>query len=650
MGSICGIYLRNGEKIDPQWSSRMMKELRINPVDDSDTWQLDGVFLGNCLQHLTTESLIESLPYFHGPSNLVITGDVTLDNREELYSLLDLGDKRLKEIPDSILILHAYRKWGRECPNYLLGDFAFVIWDFNREEMFCAVDHTGNRILYYYSSPQVFAFASLIKPLLALEGVSREYSEEWICDFLSIPSVIHQLDSELTLYRDVLMLPSGHSLIISKERMIKRAYWAVEKQKELRLKSDGEYEEAFRHVLGQAVRSRLRSRKPIGIMLSGGLDSASIACLAADQLKKENKELRAYTSIPIAGFDGTGLSRRQVADETPYIETIRASKENIVFNYCSFPQRHSLSETDRFFTVLEQPYKILENLFWIDGILADARDHDVGTVLTGGVGNTTISYGSFFQCARCFLKSGRWGQLLQEIRAYGNAKHKHPMKIGLDLARSLLPYEWKKFWHQRDINWSRPFDLCSVNPMFTRQMGMEQRFKRFDFDPFYQKKLDAFAHRKMMLSPNHLSHLGAVYTKIALSHNMIIRDPAIDKRVIEFCLSVPVEQFIRKGQERSLIRRAMAGILPDKIRLNDQVRGLQSADYLQRLLPFEKEIYEEIMGIGQLLTETKYLDLAKIHAKGQKMDLAVGKGGFDLDTRMLLRSIIFSRYLRFENY
>jgi asparagine synthase (glutamine-hydrolysing) len=201
----------------------------------------------------------------------------------------------LDEIPDSGLIAQAYRKWGRECPVILVGDFAFAIFDGNRKEIFCAVDHTGNRTLYYYSSPKVFAFATLIKPLFALGEVSRKYSEEWICDFLSIPSVMHQIDSELTLYRDILMLPAGHSLTIGKDRIIKKAYWTVGKQKELRLKSDQEYEEALRHILGQAVKSRLRSKKPVGIMLSWGLDSASIACLAAEELKKKNKKL--YASL-----------------------------------------------------------------------------------------------------------------------------------------------------------------------------------------------------------------------------------------------------------------------------------------------------------------------------------------------------------------
>ncbi|MGI6686529.1 MAG: asparagine synthase-related protein [Bacillota bacterium] len=645
MGSICGVYRCDGGRINPQLSSRMMDRLGIYPLDAQDTWQGEQVFLGNYLQYLTPQSLLEKLPYADKSFNLVITADAIIDNREELFSLLDIKDKKLKDLPDSDLILRAYEKWGRKCPSYLLGDFAFAIWDTKRKEMFCAVDHTGNRTLYYYASPRLFAFATLINPLFALEEISRDYSEAWICDFLSIPSVIHQIDPELTLYRDILMLPSGHSLTVSKGSIKKQAYWVIEKQKELKLKSDREYEEAFRQVLGQAVRCRLRSNKPLGIMLSGGLDSAAIACLAADELKKANKELHAFTAIPIKGFDSTGIPRSRIADETPYIEVMRENKENILFNYHSFPGRNALSDTAHYLKVLEQPYKICENLFWIDGILEKAQKKGVGTMLTGGVGNTTISYGSFLPCSISFFLSGKWIKLIQEIRAFGKVKNKHPLKLGLDVAKSLVPYEIQLLLHRGEANWERPFALSPVNPDFAHLIGMKKRFKSFNYDPYYQKKLNAFHQRQMMLSPYHLSHLSAVYTKIALSRNLIIRDPAIDKRVIEFCLSVPVEQFIRKGQERSLIRRAMAGILPDKIRLNDQVRGLQSADYVQRLLPLEKEILQEIKKIGQLPEERKYLDVARIHKKGQSMNLVSSIAFTDPSVTMLLRSIIFSRFL-----
>jgi asparagine synthase (glutamine-hydrolysing) len=560
MGIICGIYRRDGKNVDIRVSFSMMQELSNYPLDAKDAWQSDQVFLGNCAQYLTLESYQKKTPCFYSTGNYVITADAVLDNREELFNLLDIKDRKLEDITESDLILRTYQKWGEKCPAYLLGDFAFAIWDAQRKEMFCAVDHTGNRTLYYYIAPHIFAFSTLINPLLCLKEIGRKYSEEWICDFLSIPSVIHQLDCELTLYQDILMLPAAHSLTVSSKGFKKRAYWIVERQKELKFKSDGEYEEALRQVFGQAIKCRLRSCRPVGIMLSGGLDSASITCLASNELKKVNQELYAFTAVPMDGFDSTGLPPARIADETRYIEALKENFSNIIFKYCPFPDKHALSDTERFFTVLEQPYKIFENLFWIDGILREAQKSGVRTMLIGGMGNTTISYGSFYQCGLSLYLSLKWFTLFQEIRAFSKVKHKHPLRVAWVLAKSFVPYEVQKFWQKRrNVNWNRPFELSPVNPVFACQMKRNERFKKFCYDPYYQKKYSAFDHRKMMLSPYHLSHLSTVYTKIALSHNMIIRDPTMDKRVIEFCLSVPVEQFIRQGQERSLIRRAMAG-------------------------------------------------------------------------------------------
>ena len=647
MSAICGIYNLNGDYINPEIPISMMNELEIYESDFSDTWKVGQLFFGCYTQYITPESVKEKLPYHDSISNMTITADAIIDNREELLDKLGINYESIEEIKDSFLILRAYQKWGKECPAYLIGDFAFAIWDKNAGELFCAVDHTGNRTLYYHISPKLFAFSTLIKPLFAIEEIKRKYSDEWICDYLSIPSVIHQLDSELTIYKDILLLPAAHALTVSKEGISKQVYWKVEKQKELKLKTDQEYEEAFRYVLGQAVSCRIRSIKPVGIMLSGGLDSASVACIAANELKKSGKTLQAFSSIPIEEYRNK-LPSSKIANETPYIEAIREYCGNIDVTYCRFDGKHSLSDTERFFSVFEQPYKILENLFWIDGILAQAKDKNIGIMLTGGMGNTTISYGNFRQCIISLMRSGKWIRLIKEINAYSALKKFHPIKIVSELFKSLLPYEVQKIWYKmRNGNWDVPLQLSPINPQFADQVGRRERFKKFKYDPLYIRKIHSFDYRQMMLAPSHLSHLAGIYTKISLSHNLIMRDPTIDKRVIEFCLSVPEEQYIRNGRERFLLRRAMDGIIPDKVRLNYKERGQQSADFVQRLQPIEQEIKKEIMNIGQLEQEKKYLDIERIRKKVNEIDMMGDDAFFDYNIRMLLRSIIFSRFLKY---
>jgi len=648
MSAICGIFNLAGNTINPKFSLSLMEELGRYEADLSGTWTEGPVFMGCYTQFITPESINEKLPYHDLSSNITITADAIIDNRAELFAKLALKENNCAGIPDSLLILKAYQKWGKECPSQLIGDFAFAIWDGNAGELFCSVNHTGNRTFYYYLSPKMFAFSTLAKPLLAAGEIEKKYCDEWICDFLSIPSVIHQLDSELTIYKDILLLPAAHTLTVSQKGTVKKAYWEVEKQPELKLKSDEEYEEAFRYVLGQAVSCRLRSIKPVGVMLSGGLDSTSVACIAANELRKSGRFLQGFSSIPMEGYLNK-LPSRRIADETPFIEAVREHSGNIDVTYCRFSDKHPLSDIERFISVFEQPYKIVENLFWIDGILAQAKDRGIGIMLTGGMGNTTISYGLFRQCIISLMRCGKWQTMISEINAYARLKKIPHRKIMVDLIKYFLPYDLAQAWYRmRTPHWDAPFQLSPINPQFADQMAGRERFKRYKYDPFYIKKMDSFEYRKMMLSPSHLSHLAGIYTKIALSHNLVLRDPTMDIRVIEFCFSVPEEQYIRNGKERYLLRRAMEGILPDKVRLNDRVRGQQSADLVQRLQPLEQEIKEEVRNIGWSDQEKKYLDIERIRRKMNQVNLTKDPAFHDYDLRMLLRSIIFSRYLRQE--
>ncbi len=646
MSSICGIYRRDGAPVDPQIALALLNGLGRHEADRPGDWKDGALYFGCQLQCVTPESLREVLPDDDPQAQAVITADAIIDNRAELWDALDIDPTCRAALTDSRLILKAYQKWGRECPAHLVGDFAFAIWDRRAEELFCAVDQMGKRSFYYYLSPKLFSFATLIRPLFVNREISHKYCEEWISDYLAIPTVMHQLDSELTIYQDILMLPAGHTLTVGKDGVRKSEYWSVSRRKELRLNSDEEYEAALRDVLAEAVRCRLRSVRPVGIMLSGGLDSTSVAGIAAAELQKSDRRLRAFSSIPLKEYRNR-LPTGRIADETAFIEAVRAHCGNIAVTYCRFEGKHALSDTDRLMALLEQPYKTLENLFWIEGILARAEADNIGVMLTGGVGNTTISYGSMEQCLISLLGSGKWPAFIGELRKSAHRKQANPLRTLVDVLKFFFPYPIQKAWYQRrNPAWAAPLRLSPINPAFAARIGQPARFKQYHYDPLFIEKKDAFSYRRRMLDPAHLSHQAGVYTKIALAHRLIIRDPTLDQRVVEFCMSVPVEQYCRDGRERSLLRRAMAGILPDTVRLNYDQRGRQSADFVQRLQPVARLMVAEALRIGELEDERKYLDIPRIHQTARKPDLMDEDPPHNYDLRMLLRSIIFSRFLK----
>lgn len=634
MSAICGIYYRDSRQAAPVTGVALLLEYSIYHADAAGTWLGGPVFFGCHSQYITPESKKETLPYHDDRAGLTITADATIDNRAELCAQLRIEPTLRDSLPDGRLILLAYQEWGQDCPKYLLGDYAFVIWDEKRQKMFCAVDPTGTRAFYYYISGGLFAFSTLLRPLFILPEVAKKHNETWIADFLAIPTVMHQLDPELTLYENIYLLPAGHTMTVGTGGVKKQVYWKVERQPELKLPSDAEYEEAFREVLGEAVRCRLRSTRQVGVMMSGGLDSTAVACLAARELAKSDRRLPAFSAVPMSCYRDW-LPSGWIADETPYIEAVREHSGNIDLNYCRSEGKHPLSDTDRLLAVLEQPYKIFENLFWLDDIMARAQERNVGVVLTGGAGNATISWGLRLPYLLSLYRSGRWLRLFRECWSAARPQ-RSPLRALYRLSRQLM------FTSEE-----RPFKIHSlspINPDFAARAAVAERFSQFFSDPL--KLLDSYEARQDLLSPEGFSHMGIIDTKLGLAHQMAWRDPTMDRRVIEFCLSVPEDQYVRDGSERHLIRRAMANIIPDKVRLNETVRGAQAADWAQRLEPVWPELKTEIAQIGTLAAEREYLDIAKIQRELARFSTLGDAAANDYSLRMLVRSLIFSRFLR----
>lgn len=635
MSAICGIYCRDGRTAAPETGAAMLHKFSSIYTDAVSFWHRGSVFLGCHAVHITPESFFgETLPYHDGWSGLTITADAIIDNRAELCDMFLIEPSLRSSLPDSRLILMAYQKWGSDCPKYILGDYAFAIWDEGHREMFCAVDPTGTRAFYYYLSGDLFAYSTLIRPLFILPEIEKRYNETWIADFLAIPTVMHQLDPEITLYKGIYLLPAGHTLTVGTDGLRKQQYWQVERQPELKLSSDAEYEEAFRECLGEAVNCRLRSTRGVGVMMSGGLDSTSVACLAARELAKSGRRVKAFSSVPVSGYRNW-LGAGRLADETPYIEAVREHSGNIDVFYCRSEGKHPLSGTGRLLDILEQPYKILENLFWLDDILASATELGLGVVLMGGAGNATISWGELNAYLLSLYLSGRWLRLFRECLPGVRAQPSPPRA---------LYRTFRDLYHASD---ERPFKISTlspVNPAFAERAAVDERFSKLRYDPF--RRLDSWETRQTLLSPETFSHLGVIAAKLGLAHRVVLRDPTADKRVIEFCLSVPEDQYVWEGRERHLIRRAMAGILPDKVCLNETETGIQAADWAQRLEPHWPELKDEISKIGALAAEREYLDIAKIQRELAKYSTLEIDAAGDNSLRMLVRSLIFSRFLR----
>ena len=184
MSGIVGLVTRGGEPVKRLELEGMLTSLAHRGPDGTGVWCEGPAGLGHLMLWTTPESLLERLPLVSPGGHLVLTADARIDNRADLIRTLALGGRPAEALTDSHLILAAYEKWGERCPEHLLGDFAFALWDARQHRLFCARDHMGVKPLYYYKSPRLFACASELKALFYLPEVPRRVNDMRVVDHL----------------------------------------------------------------------------------------------------------------------------------------------------------------------------------------------------------------------------------------------------------------------------------------------------------------------------------------------------------------------------------------------------------------------------------------------------------------------------------
>ena len=250
--------------------------------DGDGTWCDGHVGMGHLRCDNTPESPWDNLPWVCPGSGDVITASARLDNRDELLKALTIPHPEEANLPDSHIILKAYQQWGEACVDRFLGDWVFAIWNASKRKLFIARDHQGNTGLYYYTDSRCLSFASSLKGLLALPDVPQRPNPMAIAQVLvSWPA--HEAPTP-TCYDGIFRLPPAHAMTVTPQGIEVKRYWYLENTPDLHLRTDDDYVEAFLDIFSEAVRCRLRCSAPVATTLSGGLDSGSVAALAAREL------------------------------------------------------------------------------------------------------------------------------------------------------------------------------------------------------------------------------------------------------------------------------------------------------------------------------------------------------------------------------
>jgi asparagine synthase (glutamine-hydrolysing) len=566
MSGICGILSLDGQPPPLDLLDRMMRAMERLGPDGSDRWHDDSIGLGQQMMHITPESLGEQLPAYHPESRIALTADARLDAREDLLRTLDLCGSR--EIPDSQLILKAYQKWGKDCANRLVGEFAFAIWDARERSLLCVTDPMGVRPLFYRETPgKYFAFASEVEALMTVEPGHNPLDQTRLA-MLGVSNLSVYLKPEATCFENIYRVPAASVLSVSGGRKTCREYWAPDPDRRLQFRSDDECRDAFQEVFFKAVKARLRSAFPVASLLSGGLDSSAIVSVASKLQKENNRSLITLSSVPMRGAQG------RVTDEREFIDLFR-SWENLDMRDVSaegcgpFDDLENLVKTASLCSYSYQH-------FLYTAFVRTAKDNHARVILDGDGGELSASAYTRGYLAELLL-AGHWRVLRKEFALAAAARSSRLAVLKGQILRPLLPYRVLKL-----LNRHRRFDdllhYAIRIDWIQRVLGPEA--DRLEEDIF-RLAIEHPDHRRnmahdMLLEQRDIrqrSHAGFVgYQDAQFSY------PFLDKRVLEFGLAVDGRFKYRDGRGRRLLRLGMRGLLPDEILLRNSKAPL-SPDY-----------------------------------------------------------------------
>jgi asparagine synthase (glutamine-hydrolysing) len=537
MSGICGIVNVNGEPVDHALLQRLTAFVAFRGPDAQDTWIDEAVGFGHALLRTTFEAELEHQP-LSLDGTVWITADARIDGQVELKKKLTaLGRPNLDTANDPELILHAYHAWGEDCVSHLIGDFAFAIWDAPRKRLFCARDHFGVKPFFYANVGQTLIFSNTLNCLRQHPAISAELDDLWIADFLLFEMT---LDPAATAFADIRRLPPAHCLSWSADGLQSRRYWELPAALPVRYRPTNDYVEHFNELLADAVTDRLRSDR-VGVDMSGGLDSSSIATVASTRLPVRSRpaELRAYTIVYDQFFP----------DQERQFATLVAEKLGIPIRYCVGDTFGLFEHDDRGQAQSPEPFHCPNAAIDRDSMRAAAMHGRV--VLTGWDGDALLNESPkpYF---RSLFKQGKFALLLMGMAGYAVSQ------------RRLVPLGFRDWWKRRRGKSAAPALSFPkwISPELEQRFNLRARWNRFNEAPAKKHPIRPAAFRDLSFLRD-LSSFFDFYDAGVTGLQLEYRHPLLDLRLVEYCLSLPPWPWcIRKH----ILRTAMLGRLPEPVR------------------------------------------------------------------------------------
>lgn len=526
--------------------NNVMQRLTHRGPDGYDQLLSGNVAMGHWHFWTTPEEVGERQPLYSDNPPFVIVLDGRIDNREELFQKLGISHAEGRMLSDAALLLRSYEQWGPDCFKRFIGEFALVLFDKNRNEIICARDPLGDRTLFYLFRGTCLIVASEPWAVAGADTSNIELDESAIAHFFAfkIP------EDGRTLFKNVYELLPAHVMTVGAIQVHSECYWKPEPSIRVRFKTDEEYATHFLSLLEESVHCRLRSTTPVGVQMSGGLDSTSVACLAARLLPPGS-----LTSISYIFDDPVEC------DERKYIEAVK-NAANIKSVRFMGDDLWPLKDWQTWYIDPNQPDSMLYRLL-LTGVHSRAKQEGIRVLLTGGFGDHLYQGGRAFWLAD-LLSEGKIGKaieqlmmLLYKVGLYQMFRERYIQEAIIKLIRIRKPVRWRRMH-------ANPAWLTS----FATGFLLEQEDRSSD---------SAFKRHASLAALSLLAARTCTHEiPYANLHALEMRHPYRDRRLVEFVLALPAYQLFYNGLPKYILRNAMQGILPEMVRTRYQPTSLLS--------------------------------------------------------------------------
>ncbi len=542
MSALAVVYDPSGRPVDPGVLERVMARLSRRGPDGSAVLLAGHAALGHWHFWTTPEETGEHQPLKLGDFPFTIVFDGRLDNRSELLDSLKIPLQQT--LSDAALALQAYAQWGEHCCEHFIGEYALVILDEHRGELLCARDALGDRTLFYAWHDTRLVVASEPWAVAGADGESPQLQEDAAAHYFAL----RPAGDGQTLFKGVYELLPAQVLCVSASGRRTWQSWQPDPSRKVRYKTDAEYAEHFRGLLESSVRRRMRAAAPAGILLSGGLDSTSVACLAARMLAPQPLTTLSYVFDELTDCD----ERQYIAavSEKWGIRSIQIPCDDAwpYRDYQNWPRNPNQPEGN--------PYRLLK-----ERVYSRARAEGLRVLLTGGFGDHL--YGSGVNWLADLLADGHFlaaGRELGLYLRYAGLAGTWQSGCLQRLARALLDaIPGGRHLHRRPAAppWLTDFSVGALSGAAT---GGEQ--------PAFERYANLLGPAAAISSSREAFN--------ASRYGLELRHPYRDRDLVEFVLALPAYQLRHHGMNKYILRTAMQGILPEMIRTRRQPTSLIS--------------------------------------------------------------------------